>query len=257
MTTRFFLIISFLLLVNTTFAQENTTSLGFRMGYIKNSYYDESINFKIYNGFVLNPYQFRFVGNAGKNTYIAGLMYTSNTLKPATSDNFVISDKIAFRSATLDFTYLRQLFTVTEKLNCRFGAKLSTDGFESNRVFRKTFNSLSGKQSTCDFTFFSLSASCRVQHAVTKSAWFSGIFDFPFLALNLKNYNPQISPRHQDLWLTSIDKYAGFKGDVAFVKRMNRFSFEIFHGFQFAKYKEPYTKKLLTNKIGIGIYYEF
>jgi hypothetical protein len=256
MIARLFIFISFLLLSTTTFAQENTTSLGFRMGYVKNSFYDESINFKIYNGFDLNPFHIRFVGNTGKNTYIADLMYVSNTLKPATRDNFVISDEIAFRSAALDFTYLRQFFTVTEKLNCRFGAKLSTDGFESNRVFRKTFNSLSGKQSTYDFTFFSLSASGRVEYAVSESAWFSGIFDFPFLALNLKNYNAQIDPKHQDLWLTSIDKYAGFAGDIAFVKQVNRFSFEIFHGFQFKKYKEPYAKKILTNKTGIGICYE-
>ena len=82
MTARLFIIISFLLLTINTFAQRKTNSLGFRMGYVKNSFYDESINFKTYNGFVLNPFQVRFVGNTGKNTYIAGLTYISNTPKP-------------------------------------------------------------------------------------------------------------------------------------------------------------------------------
>lgn len=257
MTAKYLISLISIFLVTTTYGQVKTSSLGLRIGYNRNSYYDESINYKIYNGVAFNPYQIRFIRNSDRNTYIANLLYISNTLNPVNSDNYVINDNINFRSGTLDFTYLRELFTVSEKLNFQIGSKLSANGYESNRLYKKTFVSMSGKQRTYDITFFSLYASGQIKYTVSENSWFNLNFDFPFLALNLKNYNSNKNPLNQDLWLVSMDKYTGFTSDLAFVKRFNRFSLEIFQAIYFIKYKEPYSKKVLTNKIGIGLYYEF
>jgi hypothetical protein len=257
MVAKHFIFILPLFLVTATYGQVKTSSLGIRIGYNKNSYYDESINYKIYNGYVINPYQLRFIRNTDKNTYIANLFYISNTLNPVNRDKYIINDNINFHSVTLDFTYLRQFITVTDKLNFRIGLKLNANAYLSDRIYQKTFGTIPAGDKSYEVTFFSLAACGQIKYIVSQNSWFNLNFDFPFLALNLKNYNSRAALFETDLCLVSMDKYSGFTSDLAFVKKFNRFSLEIFQTIYFIKYKEPYSKRVLTNKIGIGLYYEF
>lgn len=248
----------FMLFVGATAnAQVKTNLLGLRAGCVKNTYYDESMNFKIYNGFVFNPYHIRFVRNRDRNTYIADLLYISNVLSPVNKDNLTASDVVNYRSGTIEFEYLRQLNGENMKLDFRIGSKLSANGYESLRFYKKALMPvMSGNQSTYDISFFSLNASGQITYFVSENASFNLNFGIPLFALNLKNYNSRIDPLNHELWLVTLGKYAGFSGDLNFIQRFGRFSLEIFYDLRFIKYKKPYSKKVLTNEIGAGLYYE-
>lgn len=253
---KYLIFLVLLFLFTTSNGQIKSNSLGVRIGYTKISYYDETINYKIYNGFAINPYQIRFTRNSNKNTYIANLLYISNTVNPIRHDNLVRNDHINIRFGLLDFTYLRQIFSYSEKLNFRIGSKLSANFYDSYRFCEGAYSSMLDN-SSYEITFSSLCASGQIKYTISEKSCFTLNFDFPFLALNLKNYNSRSALFEPELWLVSMNKYAGFTSDLAFVKKFNRFSFEIFQAIYFIKYKEPYSKRVLTNKVGIGLYYEF
>jgi hypothetical protein len=244
-------------LPDSTYGQTETYSLGLRIGSLKNSHYDESFSYKVYNGVVINPFQLRFVSNTEKNSYIANLLYVTNSMSCVNSDNFIIKDNIYYSSGAVDFTYLRKVFNGTDNLNIKAGPKLSANGYISNREFEKSFRPMSGKQSNYDITFFSLNASFKIQYAFAEKSWINYNFDFPFLAVSSKRYNSKITPVKQNAGLVFMGKYSGFTSDLSFIQEFNRFSLEIFQSIGFMKYSEPYLKKILTNKIGIGLYYEF
>ena len=230
--------------------------LGVRIGFIKNSYYDESMSFNVFNGIRFNPFQIRYLRNTDKNTYIANILYANNTLSPTVEEDYVISDELVLIYGELDFTWLRQWFEVSPRLNIRLGARLSTNGYNCERTLKKTISAMKGTQLTYEVTIVSFQPCGQITYSFPKNANIGFKASFPLMALNLNNYNSRISPSDQELWLVSLNKYAGFSTEFDFMKKSKRFSFELFHYFQFIKYKEPSLKKVLNSQVGIGLYYD-
>lgn len=236
---------------------QRTRSMGIRAGFNTVTYYDESINYKVYQGSQFNPYQIHFTQYSDKTNLIFNASFLSNSLTPVKKDLYTLSDHLTFKFATLDFSYLGRVIQLSEKLNVSMGAKLSAHVYEAQRTFKKNYPfSDIRTDRTYDLTYGSLHASSRIRYTLSPRNSLTFDMSVPFLSLNLKNYNPRLGPSLQKVWLTSFGKYSGIGSDLAFVHRYHHVAVELFHSVLLVHYVSPYTRKILNSTIGFGVYYE-
>lgn len=236
---------------------QRTRSMGIRTGFNTVTYYDESINYKVYQGSQFNPYQIHFTQNSDKTNMIFNASFLNNSLAPLKKDLLSLSDHLSLKYATIDFSYLRRVVRLGENLSVNLGAKLSAHVCEAQRTFKKNypFSDISADR-TYDLTYCSLHAISRIRYTLSSRNSLTFDMSVPFLSLNLKNFNPRLGPSLQKVWLTSFGKYSGVGSDLAFLHRYHHVAVELFQSVLLMHYASPYTRKILNSTIGLGVYYE-
>ncbi|MBD3275242.1 MAG: hypothetical protein GF372_08025 [Candidatus Marinimicrobia bacterium] len=209
-----------------------------------------------YNRISIDPINIRFRVDFRKSSHALNLAIVNARLSPKQEIDHTVSDEIRFQLAYLEYAFLRYLSRRDSQIGFSVGPGISGSAFFADRYFDKTFINTTSLRSY-EITYASLEFLAGVYTTIPADIDVGLLLGIPVLSLNTRVYNARVNPLDQTLQLSGAAGQSDLRIELFLRKDYSQFSVELFYQYRYMKYDAPYEKKLLVNRSGLGIYYEF